>query len=251
MPSNVNVLLVDDNPVVLDMLRKAIEPLAKVVAVRSGKDALTSSDANAPDLVITDYKMPELDGRQLIQQLRSKSNLARVPVVMLASKTDQNEKLGMLRDTVDEFVEKPFFLRDAIGRIKRIVDRISLEKMAKEAPSEGGGVRGSLAQMSTIDLLQSLELGRKNAKLIVSNGKETCDLYFQEGNLTHAVFGKLEGDEAVYKALVWTEGTWELDFTNLSNKTTTTRSTQGLLMEGLRLLDEANRDGAEDNVLDG
>src|SRR3954468_3416056 len=100
MPSNVNVLLVDDNPVVLDMLRKALEPLAKVTAVRNGQEALDTSANSVPDLVITDYKMPTLDGRQLIQEMRSSPSLSRVPVLLMASKTDQNEKLGMLRETV-------------------------------------------------------------------------------------------------------------------------------------------------------
>jgi CheY-like chemotaxis protein len=253
MPSNVNVLLVDDNPVVLDMLRKAFEPLAHVTAVRNGQEALESSAASAPDLIVTDYKMPQLDGRQLIQEMRTKPTLSRVPVMIMASKTDQNEKLGMLRDTVEDFLEKPFFLRDLVLRVKRVVDKISLEKMAKEAPSEGGGVRGSLAQMSTIDLLQSLELGRKSCRLVIGNGADSCEMFFTDGNVTHALYPNLNlrGDEAVYKTLFWTEGSWELDFNNLSNEQSTTRSTQGLLMEGLRLLDEANRDASEDNVLDG
>lgn len=252
MPSNVNVLLVDDNPVVLEMLRKALDPLAKVTAVRNGQEALDTSANAVPDLVITDYKMPTLDGRQLIQEMRSSPTLSRVPVLLMASKADQNEKLGMLRETVEDFLEKPFFLRDVVVRIKRVVDKISLEKMAKEAPS-GGGVRGSLAQMSTIDLLQSLELGRKSCKLILSNGADSCDIYFTDGNVTHALYPKLKlrGDEAVYKTLFWNEGTWEIDFNSLSTEQSTTKSTQGLLMEGLRLLDEANRDASEDNVLDG
>jgi len=253
MHSNVNVLLVDDNPVVLDMLRKAFEPLANVTAVRNGKEALESSTASVPDLIVTDYKMPQLDGRQLIQEMRTKPTLSRVPVMIMASKTDQNEKLGMLRDTVEDFLEKPFFLRDLVQRVKRVVDKISLEKMAKEAPSEGGGVRGSLAQMSTIDLLQSLELGRKSCRLVIGNGADSCEMFFTDGNVTHATYPNLNlrGDEAVYKTLFWTEGSWELDFNNLSNEQSTTKSTQGLLMEGLRLLDEANRDASEDNVLDG
>ncbi len=253
MPSNVNVLLVDDNPVVLDMLRRAFEPLAHVTAVRNGEEALESSAISAPDLIVTDYKMPKIDGRQLIQEMRSKPSLSRVPVMMMASKTDQNEKLGMLRDTVEDFLEKPFFLRDVVVRVKRMVDKISLEKMAKETPSEGGGVRGSLAQMSTIDLLQSLELGRKSCKLIIGNGSDSCEIYFTDGNVTHAIYPNLSlrGDEAVYKTLFWTDGSWELDFNTLSNEQSTTRSTQGLLMEGLRQLDEANRDSSEDNVLDG
>ncbi|HUR36704.1 MAG TPA: DUF4388 domain-containing protein, partial [Terriglobales bacterium] len=60
----------------------------------------------------------------------------------------------------------------------------------------------------------------------------------------------LKGDEAVYKVMSWLDGTFSIDFTGSSKEQTTTRSTQGLLMEGLRLLDEANR-GAEENVLEG
>ena len=53
------------------------------------------------------------------------------------------------------------------------------------------------------------------------------------------------GDEAVFKVLRWTDGNFEIDFTKNTDKETTTLNTQGLLMEGLRLLDEAQRDAAE------
>lgn len=74
-------------------------------------------------------------------------------------------------------------------------------------------------------------------------------MYFGDGQITHAIYGPLRGDDAVYKVLTWTEGQFEIDFSGSSTEQSTTRSTQGLLMEGLRLLDEANRD-AEENVLD-
>ena len=60
--------------------------------------------------------------------------------------------------------------------------------------------------------------------------------------MTHAECSSLKGNEAVYKVLTWTDGEWEVDFTRSSDEHTTTMSTQGLMMEGLRLLDEANRD---------
>jgi hypothetical protein len=98
--------------------------------------------------------------------------------------------------------------------------------------------------MNVIDLLQSLEMGRKTCGLTLRQGGEQCDLYFSEGQVQHAVFGPLQGDEAVYKALTWpeAEGSFQIDFAAVSTEQTTTRSTQGLLMEGLRLLDEAKRD---------
>ena len=57
-----------------------------------------------------------------------------------------------------------------------------------------------------------------------------------------AAFGKFAGDDAVYKVVEWNEGTFEIDFSGKSSQRRTTRSTQGLLMEALRILDESRRD---------
>jgi hypothetical protein len=147
---------------------------------------------------------------------------------------------------VEDCLEKPFFVSEAVARIKRILDKIALEKMAREAPDETK-VRGSLAQMSVIDLLQSLELGRKTCALTLARNGEVCQLFFTDGQIHHAQYAGSSGDEAVFKVLTWMEptGSFQIDFSASSKEHTTTRSTQGLLMEGLRLLDEANRDRNE------
>ena len=142
---------------------------------------------------------------------------------------------------MEDFVEKPFFLKETVAHIKKTIDKIALEKMAREAPGDST-VRGNLAQMSCMDLLQSLEMGRKSCALALISDGEHCDLYFSEGQINHAVYGNLKGDEAVYKVLTWTTGNFSIDFAGSSAEQTVTRSTQGLLMEGMRLLDEANRD---------
>ena len=78
-----------------------------------------------------------------------------------------------------------------------------------------------------------------------------AELWYEadEGQIKHAAYGSLKGDEAVYKALTWPTGNFQIDFEGRSTEQTTTRSTQGLLMEGLRLVDEAGREAKED-VLD-
>ena len=247
MQANVKVLLVDDNPMVLEMLRAALDPLAQVSTSSDGGDALLKVIDEPPDLLISDYRMPGLDGQQLLDKIRSRASTAKMPVILLASRVDISDKLRVLQ-TVEELVEKPFFLRDATTRIKKSIDRIALEKMAREAPGEGV-LRGSLAQMNVMDLLQSLELGHKTCKLVLSNDGERCEMYFTDGQINHAAYGPLKGDDAVYKVLAWPGGNFTIDFTGKSSEQTTTRSTQGLLMEGLRLLDESNRD-AEENILE-
>ena len=245
MPANVKILLVDDNPMVLEMLRRDLAELTSpVITAPDGADALLKAIDDPPDLIISDYEMPGMTGRQLIEKLKGRASTARIPILLLASKGDINEKLRMLQDAVEDFVEKPFFLKEAIAHIKKVIDKIALEKLTRESAGEST-VKGSLAQMSCLDLLQSLEMGRKSCSLAITSNNERCQMYFSEGQINHAVCGKLIGDEAVYKVLTWQTGNFLIDFTGTSKEQTITRSTQGLLMEGLRLVDEANKDNVE------
>ena len=243
MANNVKLLVVDDNPMVLAMLQQALTPLAQVSTATDAADALLKAVDDVPDLLVCDYKMPGMDGRQLVEKLRSRPATANFSSVLMASKTDIAERLSP-QDAADDYLEKPFFLKDATRRIKRTIDRIALEKMAKTAPKDGV-VRGSLSQMNVIDLMQSLEMGRKSCLLTLTRDDEKCDVYFTEGQVVHAVYGALKGDQAVFKVLRWTGGNFQLDFEGKPTEASTQLNTQGLLMEGLRLLDEANRDSGE------
>src|SRR5579885_3384879 len=249
MSTNVKVLLVDDNPMILGMLKGSLSLLGQVATATDAADALLKAVDDPPDLLVTDYRMPGMDGRQLIEKLRSRPATANFSAIILATKTDINERLAT-QDPVDDFVEKPFFLKEATRRIKRVIDKIALEKMAKAAPSDGV-LRGNLAQMNVLDLMQSLEMGRKSCLLTLTNDSDRCDVYFTDGQISHATYGSTSGDEAVYKVLAWETGNFQIDFEGRSSQQTTTRSTQGLMMEGLRLLDESRRDEeeAEEDVL--
>lgn len=248
MPSNIKVLLVDDNPMVLEMLRQSLAHFATIQTMTDGADALLKTIDEKPDLIIADYTLPNLDGLQLVQKIKGRAATAAIPVILVASKGDINEKLKPVQDVVEDFVEKPFFIKEASAKIKKVIDKIALEKMAREAPRDSV-LRGSLEQMNVLDLLQSLDMGRKTCALTLSNEADKCRMYFTDGQINHAQYDKLKGDEAVYKVLAWTGGTFEIDFKGSSTEQTVTQSTQGLLLEGLRLLDESNRD-TEENVLE-
>jgi CheY-like chemotaxis protein len=239
MPNNVKVLLVDDNPMVLGMLRGALAPLAMVTTSTDSADALLKAVDDPPDLLVSDYRMPGMDGHQLVEKLKGRPTTAGISVILLASKADISEKLAH-HEPVDDFVEKPFFLKEATQRIKRVIDKIALEKMAKTVASDGV-LRGSLSQMNVIDLVQSLEMGRKSCALTLTNKDDKCEMYFSEGQVTHAKYGSLVGDPAVFKVLRWTDGNFQINFEGKTTEQTTNLNTQGLLMEGLRLLDESSK----------
>src|SRR5436190_15520748 len=197
MQSDVKVLLVDDNPMVLGLLRDALSPLARVATAGDGADALLKAVEDTPDLLVSDFRMPGMDGRQLVEKLRGRSTTSGISVILLATKSDISEKLSLQDHVADDFVEKPFFLREATQRIKRFIDRIALEKMSKSSSSDGV-VRGSLAQMNVIDLVQSLEMGRKSCLLTVTHQGDKCEIYVTDGQIKHATYGTLTGDAAVF-----------------------------------------------------
>jgi CheY-like chemotaxis protein len=239
----VRLLLADDNPLVREIVAKGMEPYCEVVIATDGADALLKIIDEPPDAILCDYKMSGLDGRQLFEKLRGREQTRHIPFLFMASRADIEERLRPLVDGVEDFIAKPFLVRDLVRITKKVIDRLHLEKLQKRA-SRPGVIQGRLEEMSMIDLMQSLEMGQKSCRLIVHHDGMQGELYFASGQCRDAKIGNVEGDDAVYKVLLWSAGEFEIDFNaaNASTRTTTTKNTTGLLMEAMRLMDEASRD---------
>ncbi|HTP68530.1 MAG TPA: response regulator [Dongiaceae bacterium] len=242
----VKLLLAEDNPMVRDLVTRGLEPFCEVLIATDGADALLKVIDEPPDVVLCDYKMPGLNGRQLFEKIRGREATRHIPFLFMASRADIEERLRPLVDGAEDFIAKPFLVKDLVRSAKKVVDRLHLEKLQKRA-SRPGVIQGRLEEMSMIDLMQSLEMGQKSCRLQVQKGTERAELYFASGQCRDAKIDNLTGDEAVFKILLWTEGEFEIDFNaaNASSANTTTRSTTGLLMEAMRLMDESNRDTVE------
>ncbi|MDR3763407.1 MAG: response regulator [Acidobacteriota bacterium] len=243
MKDGAKVLLIDDNPAIRELMLDSLASEMTVHTCSGATEALDDTEIQAPDLVISDYRMPGVNGLELIGKLRAAH--PHLPVVMMASRADINGPLAGAGRQVEEFLEKPFLVDHAILRIRRVLDRIALSKATREA-TNSTSVRGTLAQMSVIDLLQTIDMGRKNCRLKLSQRGQPCEMIFHEGQLVHATMGNLSGEEAVYKVAGWSEGSFQIDFERIECEYTIHHSTQSVLLEALRLFDEAQRDGSED-----
>jgi CheY-like chemotaxis protein len=241
VPPPFKILVVDDNPTILKLLCQSLEKCGELITATDGADALLKAIETCPDLVVSDYSMPVMNGRALIEKLRARSETAEIPFVFLASQKEIDERLRMVVEGVEDYLVKPFFIRELSRQVRRITARLYQQKMERMG-MRGAAIAGRLSEMNLIDWMQSLEQGRKTCTLLLRSGNDNCTLYFNQGQVTHATCGNLRGNEAVYKVLTWADGEWEVDFSKSSSEHSTTLSTQGLLMEGLRLLDEANRD---------
>lgn len=239
MVQGTHILLVDDNPSIRELLVQSLSPLASVQACGSAEEALRRAKKQAPDLILCDYRMPGLSGLELLAKLRI--SFPRVAVVILASRADISGPLAGCSPWVEEFIEKPFFLEDAITRIKRVLHRVELSKAAREG-ADSTSVRGTLQQMSVVDLLQTLDIGRKSCRLELTHAGEQSEMHFRDGQLIHATLGNLSGEAAVQRVVGWTEGVFVIDFERVECPRTINHSTQSVLLEALRLFDESQRD---------
>jgi CheY-like chemotaxis protein len=238
---NVHVLIVDDNPLVRDLMCRGMESHCEVVSASDGADALMKSIDNPPDLIVSDFRMPGLDGRQLFEKLRGREGTRNIPFVFVASRGDIEEKLRpAVGGGVEEFIPKPFFVADLVRQVKKVVDRLHLEKLQKHA-ARPGVIQGRLEEMSVTELMQSLEMGQKTCRLTLSRNGESAELYFNAGQCKHAHLGAAEGDSVAYQVIGWLDGEFQIEFGATSDRETTTLSTTGLLMEAMRLMDEANQ----------
>lgn len=233
------VLLVDDNPMIRGLLFESLSPFALVQACGSASEALRRAEKQTPDLILSDFRMPGLSGLELLAKLRIA--FPRVAVVMLASRADISGPLAGSSPLVEEFIEKPFFVEEAITRIKRVLDRVTLSKATREA-ADSTSVRGTLSQMSVVDLMQSLDMGRKTCRLSLSRQGRQSEMHFHDGQVVHATLGHLIGEAAVQEVVAWMEGVFLIDFERVECPRTITHSTQSVLLEALRRFDESQRD---------
>lgn len=241
MGLTLKILVVDDNPTILKLVCQSLEKCGELATATDGADALLKALEIKPDLIVSDFSMPVMDGRGLFQKLRSRKETENIPFVFLASQKEVDERLGRVLDGVEDYLIKPFFVRELTQQVRRITARLRQQRMEKEG-GRGGRISGHLSELSLIDWAQSLEQGRKTCALFLRREDEECAVYFSQGQVTHAVYGDLVGDRAVFEVLTWTDGEWEVDFQKTSPERTVTMPTQALIMEGLRLLDEAHRD---------
>lgn len=102
------VMVVDDNPEILDFLAKILSEEYFVISASSGEESLQILEKNNIDLIISDVMMEEMDGFELCKQIKNNINISHVPVILLTAKTDTESKIKGLEAGADAYIEKPF-----------------------------------------------------------------------------------------------------------------------------------------------
>ncbi len=119
--ANEKIMIVDDDVNICELIRLYLEKENySTIIVNDGLEAVNSFEDYKPDLIILDIMLPGLDGWQICRKIRSSSN---VPIIMLSAKEEAFDKVLGLELGADDYVTKPFDLKELLARIKAVLRR--------------------------------------------------------------------------------------------------------------------------------
>lgn len=124
------ILIVDDEAKLRDMIKVYLEQEGyRVVQAANGREALYVARYEKPDLIILDVMMPEMDGYEF---MRVHGREANTPIIMLTAKVEENDKVLGLEFGADDYIEKPFSIRELIARVRAMLRRLNKQSTGSE-----------------------------------------------------------------------------------------------------------------------
>ncbi len=233
MPSDTpkNVLIVDDEKDLLLSLVDGFKPHAarfSVLTAGNGKEALELLSSTRVDLVLTDLKMPVMDGFELLAQMSHKHRT--VPAIVMTAYGTPDTELHVKEFGGFRYLEKPVDFEE-LGRM--ILDTLE------------AGPRSVIQGITLPALLQLVEMEQKTCTLTVRSGDKTAWLYFSDGTLLDAESGRSRGPEVVYEIVCWEDAQIEVDSFCPDKPKTIDQPLGQILLEAHRIFDERRREQAE------
>lgn len=158
------ILIVDDEESILELLDMGLGREGfRVVAARSGTEALEAFRQENPDLVILDWMLPEVDGLEVCRRLRSSSA---VPILMLTARGELDDRVLGLETGADDYLPKPFKFKELLARVRALLRRsgsdpgarlsfadVSLDRNERRVTRAGQPVELTLKEFEILELL--------------------------------------------------------------------------------------------------
>lgn len=190
-----SILVVDDDRQITRVLKTALASKGYVIRTASdGDEALAVMKEWAPDLLLTDLKMPNLDGLALCQRVRSKSH---IPIIVLSVKGDEKSKVEALDAGADDYVTKPFNTNELFARVRAALRRASTAQDEAAEHIELGDFSVDLPTRSVMVKGREVHLTPKEFDLLVYMARHPGRVLTHR-TLLNAVWGGTSTEQPEY-----------------------------------------------------
>jgi response regulator RpfG family c-di-GMP phosphodiesterase len=229
------VLLVDPSPEETTLLElRLVAQGFEVKVARTSDQALALALDGGLHSILSEVELLPFDGFELLTRLRKYEQTQSLPFLFVARVSDTSAVDRAFSLGAQDYVIKPTSGDVLAGKLRRLA-------APKSRRDDRTGVSGSLSEMGLPDLAQVIAHGRKNGRLLVRSQGREGEVHFLAGRVVHALVGELIGPDAFYELLAFTDGSFVLDPSFQPAEHTIESSHENLILEGLRRLDERNR----------
>ena len=126
------ILVVDDEEHILELIKFNLEKNGyKVICANNGIDAIKSAKEQLPQLMLLDLMLPGMDGLDVCKEIRKDSSMSNMPIIMITAKGEEIDKIIGLELGADDYITKPFSVRELLARIKAILRRSTMQVIEK------------------------------------------------------------------------------------------------------------------------
>jgi signal transduction histidine kinase/DNA-binding response OmpR family regulator len=143
-----SVLVVDDNSDIRQFIREQLEETYTIFEAKDGLSGIKTAKESIPNLIITDVRMPGMDGFELSKKLKEDTLTSHIPIIILTAKSDHSDKLTGLKTGADDYLVKPFSTQELAVRVKNL---ISIRKNLREKYSKTANFNPSEVTESSLD----------------------------------------------------------------------------------------------------
>ncbi len=210
-----------------------------VRCVATADKALEAILAATPQLVLAEADRDGSDAFQLLRELRKDLAFQHIPFAFLARTDNRLLKIRALRQGVDDFLVKESDLEELLARIQNILSRESARR-GEGLKRAKRGVTGQLDNLGLPDIVQTLTIGMKTALVALAHEDLTGSIWFRDGAVVHAKCGEIQGEAAFHAMARWKTGEFAIEHGVKSRRTTIECDPMFLVMESMRLMDEAS-----------
>jgi DNA-binding response OmpR family regulator len=152
------LLIIEDDKNLIRLLKTALKPLGYAVdAAENGEKGLNLALINNYDLIITDYNLPRLSGREIIEKIRSEKQ--DTPIIVLSVRSEINDRVELLNLGADDYLAKPFTLAELLARVKALLRRPQ-------------NLKNKVLKIGDIEMQPERFLVTKNGKKLLLSSKE-------------------------------------------------------------------------------
>jgi two-component system KDP operon response regulator KdpE len=192
--SNIRILVVDDEPQIHRVLRPALNACGyDVLEALSGREALKMIAAAAPDAVILDLGLPDIDGKEVLTQARS---FSKTPILILSARDREADKIAALDAGADDYVEKPFSIGELLARLRAALRHASHGEV-ELTKIETGGLCVDLSSRIVTKNGEPVKLTPKEYDLLTTLARHAGRLLTHRQILT-AVWGPAHQEDTQY-----------------------------------------------------